>query len=214
MQRARARRDDHRREHAGPTVLRLSPNCVYDIITPASAADGLPVITGNVTLVGGPSTTIRRSPTAAAPFRILEVAAAGTLRVVGISILNGSIAGLGGGILVNGTLVLNRTTLAGNTAGNGGAVAISAGAHADISRTVISYNSTTGVGGGGIINLGDLAVFLTRITGNNAPVNGGESTPSRPAPPASRRARSTTIRRAASEAASRTSVRRSSSARW
>jgi hypothetical protein len=156
----------------GPTVLRLSPNCVYDIITPASTVDGLPIVTGNVTLVGGPSTTIRRSPTAAA-FRILNVATGGTLRVVGISILNGSTTGLGGGILVSGTLVLNHTTLSGNTAENGGAVAVNAGANATISRTVISFNPSTSVGGGGVITSGNLAVFLTRIIGNTAPINGG-----------------------------------------
>jgi hypothetical protein len=44
-------------------TLRLSANGIYNITTPATAADGLPVITRNLTIVGGPNTTIRRDPT-------------------------------------------------------------------------------------------------------------------------------------------------------
>jgi hypothetical protein len=153
-------------------VLRLSANCTYGITTPATAATGLPTITGNVTLVGGPGTAIRRAP-GAALFRILDVAAGGTLRVTGTSILNGRTAGLGGGIQNAGTLVLRHVTMAGNAGGNGGAVANSAAGTATISRSLINANSTTGVGGGGLINFGTLTVFGTVLSGNTAPINGG-----------------------------------------
>jgi hypothetical protein len=43
----------------GAAVLALSANCTYNIVTPASATDGLPPITGNFGLVGGGNTTIR-----------------------------------------------------------------------------------------------------------------------------------------------------------
>src|SRR5262249_7792942 len=117
-------------------TLRLAPHCIYDITTPAIAADALPIITGNITLVGGPSTSIRRAAMAPTGFRILEVAAGGTLHVAGIFILSGDTTGFGGGIQNAGTLELDRTTLSGNNAGNGGALANLAGARAVVSRSV------------------------------------------------------------------------------
>ena len=155
-----------------PAVLRLSRNCTYSITTPATAATGLPTITGNVTLTGGPGTTIRRDP-GAAPFRILDVAAGGTLRVTGISITNGNIGGLGGGIQNAGTLVLRHVTMSGNRGSNGGAVANSAPGTATIFRSLLNANSTTGVGGGGFINFGMLTVSGSVLSGNTAPINGG-----------------------------------------
>src|SRR6184192_2070961 len=50
----------------GGAVLRLARHCTYTVTTPATAATGLPDITGDVALVGGPGTTIQRDPTAAA----------------------------------------------------------------------------------------------------------------------------------------------------
>ena len=153
-------------------VIRLAPRCVYQITTPATVATGLPRITGDVTLVGGPSTTIRRDPAAAA-FRILDVAAGARLRVAGIFILNGTTAGLGGGIQNAGVLVLGRVTLSGNTAANGGAVANSAGGTATISRTVFTANATTSVGGGALINFGTATISAGALRFNTAPINGG-----------------------------------------
>lgn len=156
---------------AGAT-LRLAAGCTYSIRTPATTATGLPVITGSVTLLGGPRTTIRRNPSAAA-FRIFEVAAGATLRVAGVSILDGSTTGLGGGVQNAGTLILRQVTLAGNTASDGGAVANIGGATATVIRARITANTTTGVGGGGILNLGSLTTYGTIVSVNTAPVNGG-----------------------------------------
>ncbi len=157
----------------GRATLRLARNCVYSITTPATATDGLPIITGIVALVGGPSTTIRRDPSAATAFRVLEVAAGATLLIKGIAILNGTTGGLGGGIQNAGTLLVSRATFAGNNAGNGGAIANLASAHAIVTRSILSSNTTTGVGGGGIINSGTLTLSASRVTANSAPVNGG-----------------------------------------
>jgi hypothetical protein len=154
------------------SVLRLAPRCVYTITTPATATTALPVITGTVTLVGGPGTTIRRDPAAVA-FRILNVAAGGSLSVIGIAVLNGNTAGLGGGVQNAGRLVLSRTTLSANVAGNGGAVANIAGGRATISRSILSANATTGVGGGGVLNSGVMTIFASALSLNTAPINGG-----------------------------------------
>jgi len=156
----------------GGAVLRLARRCTYTITTPATAATGLPDITGDVALVGGPGTTIQRDPTVAA-FRLLNISSGARLRVAGITIVNGSIAGLGGGIQNAGRLVLRQTTLSGNRASNGGAVANNAGGTVTISRSVITANATTGVGGGGVINFGVLTVFGSALRFNTAPINGG-----------------------------------------
>ncbi|GLY71969.1 hypothetical protein [Actinoallomurus iriomotensis] len=153
--------------------LSLAPRCVYDITTPATAATALPVITRDVTLLGGPGTTIRRAPSAAARFRVLEVAAGASLRMAGVSVLNGATSGLGGGVQNAGRLVLSRVTLAGNTAANGGAIANLAGGRATVSRSVLKANTTTSVGGGGILNAGTATIFASALLSNTAPINGG-----------------------------------------
>jgi hypothetical protein len=153
--------------------LRLAPHCVYDITTPATAATALPVITRDVTLLGGPGTTIRRAPAASARFRLFDVAAGASLRMADVSVLNGATSGLGGGVQNAGHLVLSQVTLTGNTAADGGAIANLAGGRATVSRSVLRANTTTGVGGGGILNAGTATIFATDIRSNTAPINGG-----------------------------------------
>jgi hypothetical protein len=154
-------------------TVRLRPACMYSITTPATTNDGLPVVTGHITLVGGQKSVIRRSSAATTAFRILDVAASATLSVTGVSVLDGSTTGLGGGIQNAGTLRLHQDTLSGNTAGNGGGLANLAGATAVVTRTRITANTTTGVGGGAILNSGKLKVIICRFSGNTAPINGG-----------------------------------------
>lgn len=156
---------------AATVVLR--GNCTYNITTPATPADGLPAITGRIKLVGGSKTVIKRSPAALTAFRVLDVAAGGRLTLNGISIQNGTTNGLGGGIQNAGTLILYVVKLSGDTAGNGGALANLAGATARVSNTLIEANTTTGVGGGGIINMGTLTLAKSVLSGNSAPINGG-----------------------------------------
>jgi hypothetical protein len=156
-----------------PTTIRLSANCTYNITTPAVAGStALPPITGNVTIIGGPSTALRRDPSIAVA-RVLQVNTGGRLDLEGVFVLNGIADGAGGGgILNNGSLVLQQDTLSGNTGPNGGAVSNGATANALISRTVIGSNSTTG-SGGGVINLGSLTVSESRLTGNTSGIDGG-----------------------------------------
>jgi hypothetical protein len=155
----------------GGATLTLAGNCTYTITTPAVAGDGLPVITGHITLQGGTHTVISRNSLTA--FRILDVASGGMLRLINLAVRNGSTAGLGGGIQNAGTLMLNQVMLVGNTAGNGGGLANAAGATASLYQAVMAGNTTTGVGGGGIINYGVLTMFFSTLSGNTAPINGG-----------------------------------------
>jgi hypothetical protein len=161
----------HANTHGGGT-LQLAADCTYLITTPATAADGLPLISTPITLVGAPHTVLSRNPSAAA-FRILDVAAAGTLQLSNVTVRNGHTASLGGGIQNAGTVILTQDTFTGNSAGNGGALANNANATANVSGSTFTGNTTTAVGGGGIINFGQLTVTGSTFTGNTAPTNGG-----------------------------------------
>lgn len=155
----------------GEVILVLRGNCTYSITTPATAADGLPAITGNVTLLGSFGTVIQRSSSAL--FRILDVTSGGTLALRSVSVRNGKIASTGGAIVNAGTLTVDGGTFSGNTASNGGAIANSANGTATVTDAVLTANTTTGVGGGAIINFSDLTVSGTTMSRNRAPINGG-----------------------------------------
>ncbi|MCW2862774.1 MAG: hypothetical protein JWP48_4482 [Actinoallomurus sp.] len=149
-------------------TLLLAANCTYNVVVPATAADALPIITGNVRLVGGPSTSIRRDP-AAVGVRLLEVAVAGTLRIDGIFLLNGASATTGGAIANAGALTLNQVTASGNTAvTSGGAVDNAVTGRALIFRTVINNNTATAGPGGAVNNAGSLTFQESRATANNS----------------------------------------------
>src|SRR5690349_7485338 len=81
-------------------VLLLSRGCNYVLTTAAAGDDGLPPVTGRITVIGGPGTQISRSPSAG-PFRILDVASGGALTLANLTVANGKLAGPinGGGIL-------------------------------------------------------------------------------------------------------------------
>jgi hypothetical protein len=75
-----------------PTTINLAGRCL--LTTPATTAgptaqgqDGLPIITGDVTIVGG---TIARKQAVSTPlFRILEVAGGGKLTLRGVTVTGG-----------------------------------------------------------------------------------------------------------------------------
>ncbi|MEP7025018.1 MAG: hypothetical protein ABJB47_14735 [Actinomycetota bacterium] len=110
-------------------------------------------------------TVIRRSPSAATNFRVLEVAAGGTLVMTDVAIRNGNTAGLGGGILSAGTRNVDRGTFSGNTAGNGGTVNTQSAGTTRLVRSTITGN-TSGSLGGGLSNLGATTLTLSRVEGN------------------------------------------------
>src|SRR5438552_17176006 len=61
----------------GDDTINLAGGCTYTLTTPDNAANGLPVISTNVT-INGYGATITRDPSAPS-FRILAVASTGTL---------------------------------------------------------------------------------------------------------------------------------------
>jgi hypothetical protein len=167
---------------SGSGTLRLASRCNYALTTPMATGrgpDGL-LITGNITIIGGRSTSITRSP-AAAPFRIIEVAAGASLDLRNVFVTGGVASptvptnDTGGGILNSrGTLYLIQTTISGNSADSGGGISNDSG-RVFVSRTRIENNTTSpgGGGGGGIYNDGHLTMRETLVRSNHANTNGG-----------------------------------------
>jgi len=164
----------------GPATIDLPPAalCRFWLTNPASPGgpnsggdDGLPIITGNVTIRGG---TITRGDTPQTPpFRVFEVAKGGNLTLAGVTVTRGRLHAPGAGIFVDGrikldrlgteqpgTLTLDHSTVAGNTS-------------ADSLRP---DGRPDGTEGGGVNNRGTTTLLDTTIAGNSV-------TESRPNPP-------------------------------
>lgn len=157
----------------GSGVIRLASDCVYAIAEPATVDEAFPVVTGDVTIVGGKNTTVARDPKAATQFRVFTVDAAGALTLRKLSVEGGDTAGLGGAVLNGGTLTIKDVTLRNNKAANGGGISNSAGATMNVSKSFLLLNSTGSVGGGAFINFGVATVKKSLLGNNNAPINGG-----------------------------------------
>ena len=168
---------------AGSGTLLLASHCTY-LLTTANGTgrgpDGLPLITGNFSLIGGNSTTIARSSTAA-PFRILEVAAGASLGLKNLFIIGGNADGTvptndtGGGILNSrGTVALDHVTLTRNTADSGAGLSNDSG-RVNVTNTLVQSNTTRtgGGGGGGFYNDGFLTIKISILRANHANTNGG-----------------------------------------
>ena len=69
--------------------ITLASHCTYTLSTPDNPDDGLPEITGNVT-ISGRDTTIRRASNATQDFRIFHVAAGGKLTLNSLTVSGGT----------------------------------------------------------------------------------------------------------------------------
>jgi hypothetical protein len=156
----------------GAAIIQLAPSCVYEITTPSTADEALPVITGDVRITGS-NTYISRSLVAPTDFRIFKVAPGGRLHLIGLAIQNGRSDGPGGGIANEGVLLLENVLVASNLGENGGGIWIAPGAAARAVESVFLFNAAVNGGGGAIANLGTLRVKLSIVMGNTAPLQGG-----------------------------------------
>jgi hypothetical protein len=138
-------------------------------------ANGLPSITSPLTIrgAGTTATSIERA-SYAPPFRIVHVAATGTLTLNGVTIRGGNALERGGGIFTNGgTLVILHSTISGNTAGRfDGAVAIFGG-KLTLRSSAITDNRAEEVAGGIGSDFGTLTITNSTISGNMAEQTGG-----------------------------------------
>jgi hypothetical protein len=148
----------------------------------AGDANGLPVITGTITINGGDAeTTIieRALPLGAFPrFRIFDVAAGATLTINQLSISGGVVDSFnsgGAGVLVKGTLTVNRSIIQNNVAISGSGGGISSGGFVTITQTSITNNAVIQGDGGGLANGGTMTIDDSTISDNGADSAGGIS---------------------------------------
>lgn len=156
--------------------IALQPFCTYNIPNAVSAGNGLPQVTGSYS-ISGYQTTVRRSATASANFRIFDVASGGDLTLNSIHVRFGNLPGFsGGGIRVDGggsTLRVQSGSVRNNNATTGGGIRTSNGGSAELNSIVVSDNVASG-SGGGISHAGTtLALSSTRVLGNTAGLEGG-----------------------------------------
>jgi hypothetical protein len=130
------------------------------------------VISGEIKIAGGKGTVIRRD-SAAPVFRLFDVAAGGTLRLTDVTLRGGETLGFGGGVQVAGAFHASNVRFTKNNAGNGGGLSVASGASAGVVDSVFRENTTSAVGGGAIINLGQLRLRNSVLAENTAPINGG-----------------------------------------
>ncbi|GAA1883752.1 right-handed parallel beta-helix repeat-containing protein [Streptantibioticus ferralitis] len=127
--------------------ITLAPHCTYTLTAPDNPEDGLPEITGNVT-ISGRDTSVRRAPNATQAFRIFHVANGGNLTLKSLTVSGGSVPdSAGGGIWNSGTLNLNSAIIKGNLAGTGGGV-YNLGGQLTLDRSTVKRNTAIHNGGG------------------------------------------------------------------
>jgi Tol biopolymer transport system component len=134
----------------------------------SDGANGLPVITGNITLVGiNGGATITRN--AAEQFRIAKVDEDGRLVLDGITISNGLVSNQnsGGSIRNLGTLEVINSVITNNQSDAGGGIRNNDNATLIISNSTISNNTSTGNGGGVYSNTGSSTTITDSILSDN-----------------------------------------------
>ena len=139
----------------------------YTLTTPDNPDNGLPVITSPLTITGqGSETTVIERDASAPAFRILAIAATGTLTLTKLT-LRGGRAGQGAGIHNAGRLTLNNCILSANggAVGGGGGIVNTSEGLVTITKTTIVGNSARCCGGG-LLNIGTVTIAHTAFVGN------------------------------------------------
>jgi hypothetical protein len=170
-----------------PQTIPLTYN-TYDFITDDnSSGNALPTIKGNITLVGAGGDIIERSTAAGvAPFRLFDVAPAGSLTLENVTLQDGlaqgaSTAAQGGAIHSLGTLTLSNVTLQNNQAlGKGMAAeggAIYSSGTLNLSNVTLQSNVAQGKGtpaeGGAVYSSGTLNLNNVTVKSNMAQGSNG-----------------------------------------
>jgi len=178
---------DHANDSPGPDIIDLASGCTYLLTAASAPGNGLPVVTGRLT-IRGHGATIERS--SASPFRILEVSPSGNLTLDDVTVAGGavSLAGptaFGGGILNGGLLTVTRSTIrdnevsgSGSSAGGGG---IANNGTVILRDTVLRNNKASATGtqifvavGGAVLNRtgASMSIEAGRVVGNTAVARG------------------------------------------
>ena len=145
----------------------------------AVSANGLPIVSSEITLAGGDFTVSRQS--GSPDFRILEISGGGNLTLDDVTISGGETGDevRGGGILSAGTLTLNRSIVSGNRANGEGRFYNSGGGIANLASGMLAVNDSqinqnyAYRYGGGIYNAGTAVISNSVISGNTTDQNDG-----------------------------------------
>lgn len=158
-------------------VIRLPDAASIRLTETDNPGNGVPRIDRPVT-VQGRGSTIERDPGLACPvgpqFRFFEVVDGGVLALEDLLLANGCLLSASGGAAAveGGTLVLRRTTIEGNEAGQrGGAVSLNGGSLAVVDSTI--RGNLAGTDGGGIAASGTSG--WVRIDGSTISENSGST---------------------------------------
>lgn len=163
-------------------VLAAGATYALTVIDQPAGPDGLPAISGTMTIAGNGATIERGTATGTPKFRMTDVASGGSLTVTGLTIRGfdspgASGPGQGGAIYNLGSLTVTGSTITGNMAEPGGGVdgrggAIFTAGTLTITNSTITGNTAVGtggsVGGGLILRPGSTtAITSSTFSGNN-----------------------------------------------
>ena len=140
---------------------------IGDLDIADNAGVGLDVILG---VAGGGTATI--SQDASPDDRVLHVLSGATVQIDGVTVTGGGNVALGGGIAVdNGNVTLNNSTVSSNAAGHGAGIYSTGTLVLDGSE--VASNSALLNGGGIYVSAGTLTATGTRFLANAASISGG-----------------------------------------
>ena len=167
-------------------TIRLAAG-TYTLTVPDNPRNGLPVITSPLSITGrGADTTIIERDASAPPFRILAVAAAGTLTLKRLTLRGGFPSlgvggGNGGGISNTGTLTLIASRVTENrVALDGGGIVTGLvpgdphdGSRVTLINSTVSGNTASFSGGGILVVGGTVTLIDSTLSQNRADSGGG-----------------------------------------
>jgi hypothetical protein len=138
-----------------------------------TGSNGLPIITSTITIQGN-GATIERGGPPAEDYRIFEIANPGFLTLNDTTITGGANTPGAGIFNDHGTLILNNSSVRGNTneSVDGGGI-VNNGGTVRLRNSTISDNSASS--GGGLVNTsgGDLRLSNSTVSGNSAEASEG-----------------------------------------
>ncbi|MCY1021117.1 hypothetical protein [Pyxidicoccus sp. MSG2] len=167
-------------------MIRLRRESLHSLTSIATVnglegGSGLPTVTAAVVIEGNGAIVERSTAPNTPAFRLFHIASQGQLTVRDLTIRNGATEGYtdGAGLWNTGTLVLERVTVTGNSAGDDGGGIRNDGVLKLVSSNVVG-NRARGEGGvgGGVYNLpvagaGEATLIDTNIRDNQAGDRGG-----------------------------------------
>jgi hypothetical protein len=153
----------------GANTINLTPGCVYLLTTsyPLAGDNGLPPITGVITINGYGATIARSQPAGSFGFRILAVASGGNLTLNTVTIKGGRAFFNSGGDACEATPDGNLDR------GFGGGLCVDSGGTATLNHSTVTENSALNINNGfavagGIYNAGSLTLNHSIVSKNTA----------------------------------------------